>query len=281
MKAILQFHELNDVAFNYEQYLPYTLNAKHSEMTFNSSGVLVARAGGSTIECQQATDPQVFPTLKYVGFGIRGYANLNDDIRCQPYRPSATNMDGYWPIPARVVPVAQDLNSTERADYRLRTRETINGSDYYCYWLKRLTYPDSAVNVTLITPSGTETPYTLDENNLCPTPVQLDIDDVDDDNDRIITSLNFQAEITGAEIVEAINIIFGGDLRYAKISEFLFCTGVDKTVTGDNNGSSFTYTEGVFIHLATHKCTLGTDLSNPESTYTIRGKYESNSIVIE
>jgi len=280
--AINQFHALGDLDFSYLDYLPYTLNTKHSKQTVNSSGRMVTRAGNAILECRQADRPTVYPTLKYMRMGIRGAYNLDDGIRCQPYKPKATNMDVHQPIPFRIVPVSQDLSSTERALYRMRTRETIGTEEYYCYWLKLMTFPDNKLLITQVTPENVESPYLLDASDLNPIPVQLDTSDVEGDNNRVIVSLRAQGIITGEEVNEVVSVLFGGDLRYAKISEFGFCSGVDKVVEGDNNGVAIPggYTEAIFVHLASHKCTLGTDLSNVNSRYTAVCKYESDSMLL-
>ena len=113
------------------------------------------------------TLPANQPTLKYFGVGINGFYNINDSNLAQPYQPSEENMDLYAPIPFRCVPVADDLDAETRALYRMRTRETIGGDDYFCYWLKMITFPNPAIDVVrvdLIT--GEETPYVFDNTNL-------------------------------------------------------------------------------------------------------------------
>ena len=73
--------------------------------------------------------------------------------------------------------------------------------------------------------------------------------------------------MTGAEVTEAINVLYNGDLRYAKVSELGLFSGEDQTVTGaDGNNVAMTYTEAVFVQLALHYCYLGTDLSNAAAT---------------
>lgn len=212
--------------------------------------------------------PDNNPTLKYFGIGINGYYNVNDSTLSQPYLASVENMDLYQPIPFRCVPVAQDLDPTTMLNYRMRTRETFDNEDYFCYWLKMITFPDNAIDITQVNLlNNQETPYVFDPANLSPTPIPTNgIDTIDDATAKIIVSMDGLVQVTGVEIAEAIEIIHGGDYRLARISEFGFYTGEDQSVTAqDANSIDFTMTESIYTQLATHRTTTGVDMSDPAS----------------
>lgn len=242
-----QFHTLVDLP--YVPDVSTTLNTKH--------GVYAS------------TTPTIVPTVRYFGIGIKGYYNVDDGVLSQPYKPSAGNMDLYQPIPFRIVPVDEDLTEAERANYRLRTLTTVNGVDYYAYWLKLIEFPTNEINLTQIEPNGTETEYTLDASNLNPIPVKSDTPDVVDPNSNQITvSVSCVGNITGEEVVEAITVLYEGDMRLAKVSEFGFYTGEDIVATGvAADSSTFNYTEAAYVQLSSHRCTTGTDLSDPTAIH--------------
>ena len=226
------------------------------------------------------TLPQNTPTLKYFGVGINGFYNINDSNLSQPYRPSEENMDLYTPIPFRCVPVADDLDAATRALYRMRTRETFGGDDYFCYWLKMITFPNPSIDVTRVDLlTGTETPYVFDNSNLNPIPDPNNgVDQVEEVTEKVVVSSEGVVEVTGAEIAEAIAIIYGGDFRYARISEYGFYTGEDQEVEMyDAVGTPFDDTEAIYAQLATHRCSTGVDVSDPASVVTETVRYTNGS----
>lgn len=226
----------------------------------------------TTINAKRNVQPLVLPennpTLKYFGIGINGYYNVNDSTLSQPYLASVENMDLYTPLPFRCVPVDADLDETTRLNYRMRTRETYDGDDYFCYWLKMITFPDTAIDVTQVNLlNNSETPYVFDPANLSPTPIATNgVDTVDDATAKVIVAMDGIVQVTGEEIQEAIEVIHGGDYRLARISEFGFYTGEDQTVsTLDAVGASFDMIEAIYAQLATHRTTTGVDMSDPAS----------------
>lgn len=228
--------------------------------------------------------PTGHPTLKYFGIGIRGFYNVDDGILSQPYIPSEEDMDLYEPVPFRIVPVEDELEVLNPEDpafpYRMRTIETINSVQYVAYWLKLIEFPDDNIDITRVDLSTSEeTVYTFDPSNLNPTPVQTNgVDTVDDVNSKIIISTDGRAIITGAELAEYIDIMKAGDYRYAKISEWGFYTGEERTVSAvDGNAVNFDYKESIYTQLATKRCGTGTDLSDPSTVVTEKIVYENGS----
>ena len=68
--------------------------------------------------------------------------------------------------------------------------------------------------------------------------------------------------------MEAVNVIYNGDLEKARISEFGFYTGVEQNVDENEapvEASTGVY-EAVYVQLAKKRCTLGTDLSDNGSS---------------
>ena len=235
----------------------------------------------SKYNIEASTAPTDLPALKYFGIGINGFYNMTDTNLSQPYVPSAENMDLHTPIPFRVLPVENDLSAGERANYRMREVRNIDGNDYVLYWLKAIDFTGSTVEVNRVNlVDNTVTPYTFDNSNLNPTPIKtVGPDAIATVDNKVIVESNGICTVTGAEVAEAINILYAGDFRYARISEYGFYTGEDKLVnTTDYQGSPFDYTEAIYSQLSSHRCSNGTDVSDPASTINENVSYQAASV---
>jgi len=239
-----------------------------------------------TINAQHNVIPTVMPTktpqLFYFGIGINGYYNVNQDTPplSQPYMPAATDMDLYQPIPFRIVPITADLSPTERAQYRMRTMQTFNGTQYFCYWLKLINFTTKEVEVMQVNPTGGETPYVFNPKNLKPIPKKSSTGQiVNASGDTVIVSLSGTCPILGSEIVEVINIMYG-DLRFANISELGFYTGQDVTAQGpDGKGGEISYTESAYTQLSSKLCSLPIPLSKSSKTYIETIEYVNSNVI--
>ena len=231
----------------------------------------------------QTLTPTSLPTIKYFGIGIGGAFNVDNSNLSQPYPVEKVNMDLYQPIPFQMVPVEQDLTAIERANYRIRVQKTVNGVTYWCYYLKLLTYNNNTLQVTETNPTtGLQTPYTLDYANL--NPVQPTVNSsgtVTSAVTEVNVSVTSTLLVTGAEVTEVINILYGGDLRYAKISELGLYSGQDQSIAStDGNGNAISYTEAVLAQLNVGYTWLGSDLSNPTASSSFQIVQGSGSLLI-
>lgn len=243
--------EINDLADRiagvYPIYPDTTLNTKYNK--YNA-----------------ITDITDAPGLVYFGIGINGYYNTGDKIQGTPYQPRSNEMDLYHPIPFRCVPIEEDLSVTERQQYRMRVQQTFHGNQYWCYYLKKLTNLDNGVNLVRIDPAtGLEQPYELNAANLYPKPVVTDTSGVNSGAiTEIVATKRIQAKLRGTEVLEAINVIFEGDLTYAQISEWGLYSGEDRVVEGyDASGVSFNYTEAIYTQMAYKLCNIGSVVNAP------------------
>lgn len=256
-----QFHAMLGSRMPYEYQPKTTLNYK-----YNCFPAEIGNGG------TYSNVPNGTPAIAYFGVGIRGFYNITADDEIsplsQPYRPKATELDLYHPIPIRCIPKAYDLTDSERAKYRLRTEVTIDGKTYVCYWLKTLEFGDK-INIIQIDGTGAETDYDTNSNietNLTPTPSAPTTPDVVTGSSKVVIAAEVICEISGEEILEAINVMYHGDLRRAKISEWGIYSGGDATAQfTDNNGTKHDYTEALYVQLAAKRCTTGVDLSNSAS----------------
>ena len=210
--------------------------------------------------------PTSVPKILYFGLGLNGFYNVDDGNMSAPYRPTADELDLYEPIPMRCVPVDEDLSPDARANYRMRRRETINGQDYYCYYLKKLTLNDTTVRLVRTNPiTKEEEPYELSEGMLTPVPSIPSVSgEVSGTMNEVNATLSLGLSWLGSEVLEAINIKYNGDMRRAKISEIGIYSGEDATVTGfDASGASFSYVESIYTQLAYKICNIGSVITSP------------------
>lgn len=206
------------------------------------------------------TDILDAPGIAYFGIGINGFYNTGDRIQGTPYQPKSNEMDLYQPIPFRCVPIEEDLSTAERLNYRMRVQQTFGGQSYWCYYLKALNQIDNSVSIVRIDPTtGMEQPYEINPANLTPKPSETNVSGVTSGAiTEVMVTKRVRAALSGAEVYEAINVIYEGDLTMALVSEWGLYTGVDRTVDGyDAAGVSFRYTEAIYTQLAYKLCNIG------------------------
>lgn len=232
---------------------------------------------------QPATLPSTHPTLSYFGIGNKGKRNIDSSNLSQPQEISAENMDIYGPLPIRCVPVEQDLSDTERANYAMREIITApNGDKYVAYWLKLLTKVSSKVQFFKLDSSGNQQTYVPDYSNLSPTPPTTTTDGTAADVGSEINAVAVvTVELSGSELAEGINVLYGGDARYATISEIGLYTGTPQSVTTtDAQSNMFSYTESVMTQLHTHYTFNGFDLSTPNAIYSEQFSFGSGRVIL-
>ena len=222
----------------------------------------------------------VLPRVRYFGIGIKGFANITSDNNIsQPYQPSAEEFDLYEPIPFRCVRTPLD---TDVADmYRMVTTTTVNGQKYYLYWLKKISFLTSTVNLTKVDADGNETEYTVDASaNLNPTPSDLFFTDLSQASTRVVASITGECRITGAEVLEAINVLYGGDLRRARISEVGTYSGIEVGLGADTVNEIPARTEAAYVQLCTHECSLGNPVDKDDDLIVNHLVFQNGSCVL-
>jgi len=250
-------------------------------------------------------EPPSLPLLRYFGIGINGFYNTDDANGRAPHQPLPTNMDLYEPIPFRCVPIENDLTPEERANYRLREIRLINGSSYCLYWLKLITYDPDTVSIIQKTPSGAEDIFNIADpatiaarRNPIP-PILSTGGTTPLSQNRLIVRATGKCLITGAEVTEAVNVLYEGNYTKALISEMGFYTGCEIYVRNTNGieaaevidnlpvpvnsdvaaPATSTGKEAVYTQLAKHRCFIGVDLSNEESTMEPTIAFEAGGVI--
>lgn len=220
-----------------------------------------------------------YPRIRYFGIGIRGAACVSTENNImQPYMPSAANMDLYQPIPFRCVK-DYPLSIADAANYRIITETEIDGHKYYQYWLKLLEFQTDTPKLTSIA-NGREQSWTLDTAYLNPTPTDLLPTDASSSiGNRTSVSVTAVRRVLGSEVTEVINAMYGGDLRKARISEFGLYSGVETTASNPDIGGGSPYAEAGYVQLASHMCTIGHDLSDPNSELIEQCVIENGALI--
>ena len=200
-----------------------------------------------------------YPSLKYIAIGNKGVdyeIGTNGYILTKPvpHLPRHASLYNFIPFIAR--PLSADLNSTERALYRMRVITNIGGTDYVFYYLRVLPLDTVIPAVELRNVDNaviTSTPFVPELSDLSPVPPVISGVNLNNPNGDYLVStakVNFvlsAQDIT--EIMDACNIIYG-DARYAVISEIALCTGVDKTKSGVFGSTTAPYTESIATQIA-------------------------------
>ena len=213
------------------------------------------------------TLPASPPKIADFGIGVNGFKNLNDQNLSAPYIPSAADLDLYQPLPFQIVPIGSDLTVAQRANYRMRVPITVGGQSYWAYYFKVLNFINNQVQIiqTNLT-TGVETALSdFDPLNLTPTPGNTSAEGSTTSTIKTSVALTASLQITGAEVIEAINVLYGGNLLKSVISEIGIYLGNDQEVSmSDGVGGTFTGTEAIFSSLAYHYTSLGTSFGTPE-----------------
>lgn len=201
------------------------------------------------------------PKMKYITIGNGGHSmtvGSNGVSVPKPIQHRSTDAALYSHLPFVVRALNNDLNSTDRQKYGIRTTITVQSVQYIAYYLKKLDYTGVVPSMDLKQVSGgitTTTPFVPNSGNLNPTPPALD------SNGVVITTGDYVAATTKipfaltadevAEILNAANIIHGNP-AFGIISEIGLVSGVDKTVTVNPSiGSPFNFDEVIAAQIVT------------------------------
>lgn len=201
---------------------------------------------------------QDHPGMGYVSIGNGGHRmviGVNNIPRPEPiqHTPRDAALFNHLPFVLRLP--NEDLTVAERAKYRLRRHETHDGQTYVAYYLKTLDLSNTLPQLELRTvtdgvTTSTEFNHTLQDLN--PEPLELTPGGVlVNSGDYIAATAKVPFVMSETDINELLNVanILYGDEDYAMISEIALCSGVDRLVQGDFNGTTATYTEAISVQV--------------------------------
>lgn len=192
-----------------------------------------------------------------IGYGGHSYTMGPNDV---PLSDTIDHTSGdaglYKGMPFVIRPINDDLSSGERSKYCLRKTITIDGTNYYAYYGKRL-------NMTGIKPVMTKRTivdgqvesevYTYTEANLSPTPPEIPNDGaVTTSNEYLATTAIVPMPFTEQDVTELYNVaeVMFGDRRMAIISEFGFCTAYDTDTSINTTSGTVNFKEVIGCQIA-------------------------------
>lgn len=159
------------------------------------------------------------------------------------------------PMPFCLRLVDEDLPLNQRLKYALRTEMEYHGLNYYAYFGLRVHISEDDVSVDMLRittePNSMpiEEPFVPNNSNLFPQPRPLPVEGAVTTTDvkyaaRALVPVTLN-ESDVAEFVNVAKIIYGGDERYAIMSEFLLCTGVDRSVPIQTTSGTTQFLESI------------------------------------
>lgn len=202
-------------------------------------------------------------TLQYSAIGLKGSQYLGSDSNglvkmvVNQHQPTDTNM--FYMIPQIIRELSNDLSATERANYRLRLIQTINGVQYVMYYLKLIDFTNFVPTTRKVThdaTTGVDVPdvYIPQEDGQHPTPLVPNSDGVVPVSDQYVTaSGKMDISLDATAIAELQNVcrILLGDASKAAVNEYAIVTGIDTQVDGNTSGSTtIRYTEAISATIA-------------------------------
>lgn len=203
-------------------------------------------------------------SVKYAAIGIGGInlvtgVNGLTKIEGVQHTPRDTALYSHVPFILRLP--TDDLTVAQRVNYRMRRSEIHDGQQYYAYYLKVLDLSATVPSLELRSVTNgitTSTPYSPTLSDLNPTPPVVNSGGVlQTTGDYIAATAKVPFTLSAWEAQEFLNVcnILFGDDSYAMISEIGICSGVDRVVTGDFNGTSSSYIEAIGVQITTFMVT--------------------------
>lgn len=206
--------------------------------------------------------PGVYPSVKYFCIGNKGHTSqigadgIGLNIAAQH---RATDAALFNQIPFVLREAANDLTTTERANYGLRREESHGGVTYIAYYLRRIDMTGVEAEMQYRTnTNGTivVTPFVPTADNLNPTPVLIPSEGSGTvSGDYVTVTSEVDISLSAWEVAELLNVaeVIYGDTSYAIISEIGLCSGVDKAVTiTPSVGVPFNFNEVIGVQISSH-----------------------------
>lgn len=201
------------------------------------------------------------PAMKYVGIGNGGHSMVvgaNGIPRPEPIQHTPRHSGMFNQLPFVLRRIDNDLTPIQRANYRLRRIETHDGDQYVAYYLKLLdminTEPQLELR-TVLNGTTTSQEFSPELSDLSPVPPVINTGGVlTTTGDYIAATAKIPFIMSASDITEfidACNVIYGDD-SYAIISEISLCSGIDRTLEGNFNGATASYTDAIAVQILNH-----------------------------
>lgn len=198
------------------------------------------------------------PSVKYVSIGNGGHAmvsGVGNISKPEPIQHTPRDAALFNHLPFILRLPTNDLSVAERENYRLRKTEFHDGILYVAYYLKVLDLSETDPQLELRTVSNGTTvsnEFSPTIGDLNPTPpAVIPNNPLNTTGDYIAATAKVPFEMSADDITEFLNVcdIIYGDVNYAMISEIALCSGYDKLLTGDLNGTAISYTDAIGVQV--------------------------------
>lgn len=233
----------------------------------------------------------VAPTMQYLAIGDGGHqdATTSDGLSYPMlvnHGPRDCALINHIPFVLREV--TDDLGSAQQSQYGLRKAVTINGTNYYAYYLRKIDLTNVNVDLLQNTVSDgttTSTPWVPTTANLHPNPVlPSSTGVVTASGDYVSVQTILTVTLSESDIAELLNVaqIMHGNSNAAIISEAALVAGTPMPISAQSSGGgTITITEVVgaivcsslsrFYHLPSlnKELTLNFDVGGAESLYGV------------
>ena len=195
---------------------------------------------------------QEYPLIKYLAIG-RGGATSSTvggsiDIEYLLHRTDDACLFDHLPFIVRTV--NNDLNSTERAKYRLRKLITVGGIDYFAYYLKVIPNLPTTIETNVLTMVdgilSSSVAYDSKPSRLNPTPVDLtEVGLSLAEGKHLSVSFDINITLDASDVLNIINAneIIHNTSSLTIVSELAPVAGFDYTTTSNDGGHTVNYTE--------------------------------------
>lgn len=207
--------------------------------------------------------PSTLPKAKYFAIGRGGHQSatgVDGSTLIDGVPHVADHASCYLPFPFILRAINNDIDNTTQQKYALRQQVTINGVQYYAYWLKRLDLSAAVVSTAINTIANGAVTNTANFNPqssvLSPVPPVVNSAGANTLVNQIgVTSMTAPIAFTQAECTELLNAatIMYGDPAYAIVSEIAVVSGVDYPITLP---SGSTFNEVIAAQVCTHITTF-------------------------
>jgi hypothetical protein len=201
------------------------------------------------------------PTFAYYCIGDKGHYNVpvaDGEVIIEPAQHTAADFGPYNMIPFVMRLETDDLSTADRANYGLRKLETLNGVNYFSYYLKKIDL--SAAKPTLrhtvvINGEATTTEFVPDTSNLFPTrPTLTSAQAVTTNSEYLTASMEVDVPFDDNDVAELNNVasILYGNQKRAIISEIGLVSAIQRNVQATGpGGAQINMVEAIYAQVLT------------------------------
>ena len=220
----------------------------------SSAGVAFDMKANSTLNEKFAVqagvkpDEGVYPKMRYITIGNRGHStvigsDMAEYIKTLKHRPRDAACFNHIPFVLREL--SDDLPAEKKARYCLRVLETHGQKQYIAYYGRRFDTTLAKSGMTTVTTKDGQVSteeFSFSANDLNPTPSTLDSEGLilgSDTTDEASVVLPLTLDSFDMQEIYKASCIRSGMINSPIVSEFAFCSGVDKVVSAQEGGSTY------------------------------------------